>query len=363
MSGTGPKDMSEKNTTLIARMQARAATSAPSPSDGEQPRKKVTAPGVLADFAGQVNAAVMRAEKAEAELERLKTTQGSSEELAEARRKLTEAEEALATARNSQPPRRAKLDDLHEVAGRRRKLTAEQYEELRENLKNNPLAHPVTVRIRQGGGYEIISGNNRTAIYRELGRDEIDVTIQDLTDDETDRTAFYSNLLQPTLTDYEKYLGFKNRMARMGYNQTQVAIEAGVRQNYVSFLMTFDGLPPEAREVIATKPSIIGGATVEKLAKLAKAGKGAKVIEAIEKLSTGEIKTEADAVHHANTVVARPTSRPEPVVIRQGRHKYCELIHSDKTVRLSFANQDEASAVMAELKNILETRAKAAKEQ
>lgn len=359
MNGTGPKDMVAKNSGLVGRMKELAA--ATPTQDGEKPRQKITAPGALAGMAGQVNAAVMRAEAAEAELERLKALQGSNEELAEARQKLAEAEEALATARNSQPPRRAKLDDLHEIPGRRRKLTAEQYEELRENLKNNPLAHPVTVRIRQEGGYEIVSGNNRTAIYHELGRTEIDITILDLTDDETDRTAFYSNLLQPTLTDYEKYLGFKHRMEKMGYTQTQVAAEAGVKQPYVSSLMAFDGLPPEAREFIADKPAIIGASAVEKLAKLAKAGKGDKVIEAVQKLSTGEIKTENDAVHHAAaaSAPARPV-RPEPVVIRRGRSKYCELVRSNKIISITFSTPEEATSIMAEVQKILEARAQKA---
>ncbi len=358
----GAKDMKAKNTDLLAAMQARAASGGVQKKLPETPEEARTGPGQLAIFSGQLADAISRAEAAEAEVERLKANQGSSEALAEARAKLAEAEAALATALESQPRRKAKLDELHEVPGRRRKLTPEQYAELRANLEHNPLAHPVTVRVRPQGGYEIVSGNNRTTIFRELGREEIDITVLDLTDDEVDRAAFYSNLLQPNLTDYEKYIGFKQRMERTGLNQTQIAAEAGVSQPYVSGLMAFDELPPEALLSIADAPAKFGATAVAKLAALAKAGKEAKVVEAVQKLVTGELKSQDAAVHHASAkeAVIR-AKKPEPLVIRQGKAKYCEVLRADKTLRLSFATADEAEATMAAIQKVLEERAKAAK--
>ncbi|KAI5912020.1 ParB/RepB/Spo0J family partition protein [Azoarcus sp. PA01] len=355
----GAKDMKSKNTDLLAAMQARTASGGVAKRLPEKPDEARTAPGQLAIFSGQLADAMARAEAAEAELAKLKAEHGSKEALAEAHRKLAEAEAALATALESQPRQKAKLDELHEIPGRRRKLTAEQYAELRENLRHNPLANPVTVRLRPEGGYEIIAGNNRVSLFRELGRDEIDINILDLDDDETDRTAFYSNLLAPSLTDYEKYLGFKGRMEKKKLRQAQVAAEAGVSQPYISSLMAFDELPEEALACIADAPALFGAKAVQQLAQLTKQGKAAKVIEAVQKIVTSELSQVA-AVQQAKAsdTLKRP-ARPEPITFRQGKTKYCEALRSDKTVRLSFASAEEAEATFALITQLIKERASA----
>lgn len=65
------------------------------------------------------------------------------------------------------------LDALVEVHGRRRKLTSEQFQELKSNLAQHALATPILVRALAGDRYEIVAGHNRVAAYRELGRSTI----------------------------------------------------------------------------------------------------------------------------------------------------------------------------------------------
>lgn len=301
-----------------------------------------------------------RADAAEAELANLKATHASKDNLAEAHRKLAEAESVLATALESQPRRKARLDELHEVPGRRRKLTAEQYAQLRENLAHNPLVHPVVVRVRAAGGYEIISGGNRSAIYRELGNEEIDITIRDFSDDEADRVAFYSNLLQPDLTDYEKYHGFKQRMALKGFSQTQVAAEAGVSQPYVSALMAFDELPQEALAHIKDAPDKFGFNAITALVRATKLGHGAKVVEAIQKVVTGELN-QAAAVRYARAT-DRKHKRPDPVTIKQGTRNYCKALRASETsIRLDFTDAAEAGTTFELITELLNQRAKQVK--
>lgn len=345
----GSKDMQLKNTDLLAAMQARAASNVQQRKLPDRPEEARTGPGQLAIFSGKLADALARAEAAEAEVERLKLG-GESTELIHARAKLVEAEAALTAALENQPRHKANLDELHEVPGRRRKLTTEQYNELRDNLANNPLAHPVTVRARPEGGYEIISGNNRVAAYRDLKRHEIDITVLELTDDETDRTAFYSNLLAPTLTDYEKYLGFKARMTKTGYSQMQLAAEAGVKQPYISMLMTFDAMPAPAIDIIAQEPEKFGAKAIHSLAKLARRGNTEAVVEAIQKIASEGVG-QGEAVRQASTRPQR-AKRPEPMVIRQGKLTYCKALRTGtNSIRLDFAesiNADEIFQAIAE---------------
>jgi len=134
------------------------------------------------------------------------------------------------------------LTDLHEVPGRKRHLTIEQLSELKANLANNPLTTPIAVRRREEGGYEIIAGHNRVNAYRELGRTKILSVVFEMTEDEAERSAFYSNLLSPSLPDFEKFMGLRARMEHGKLTQEQVAKEAGVTQQSVSLLLSFSGL-------------------------------------------------------------------------------------------------------------------------
>ena len=368
----GFKSMREKSKGILDAVEERRAkgeqpVGKPAP---ETPLHARTSPGRMFGLQDAILQAEERAKKAEEELEHLKASAGSSVELEAAMARLQqtesalkEAEEALQEAMKNQPVRKAKLAELHEVPGRRRKLSQQQYEELRENLRHNPLTNPVTVRIREEGGYEIVAGYNRVSCYRDLDRDEIDINILDLDDDETERAAFYSNLLAPSLPDYEKFVGFRSRMERHGLTQTQVAEEAGVSQPFISSLMTFGDLPVEALATIAEAPELFGAKAIQQLAKFAKQGRGGQVTEAVRKIATGEL-TQSAAVQFAGAspVAVRP-ERPVPVMIRQGKSKYCEVVRAEKTIRLSFASADEAEATFAAIREVLERRASSAQQQ
>ena len=186
------------------------------------------------------------------------------------------------------------LSALHEVAGRRRHLTIDQYAELKENLRSNRLVTPITVRARPDGGYEIISGHNRTAIYREIGRDKIIASVlADASDYVAESSALYANLLQSDLTDFEKYLGFKRLIALTGHSQQKVAIEAGVSKQALSRWMSFGDLPVEALRVIAGAPEKLGANAAEALSILVSQGKSDAVTEAVKAIVDGTLTQDA----------------------------------------------------------------------
>lgn len=363
---TGIRSAREKSRGMLDNVEARIArgeapVGKPAP---ENPLQAKTSPGRMFGLQEKIFQAEERARVAEERLEALKSSSGSSEALQKAEEQvrtteaaLHEAEAALQAALRNQPQRKAKLSELHEVPGRRRKLSPQQYEELKANLKHNKLTNPVAVRFRVAGGYEIIAGHNRVAIYDELGRDEIDINILDLDDDEVDRAAFYSNLLAPSLPDYEKFVGFKARMDKKGLTQSELAKEAGVTQPYISTLMSFEDLPAEALEYVAQAPELFGTRVVPKFAALARQGKVEAVVEACKQIATaGVAQTVALKTAEGRTSAAKP--RQAAIKVRLGKSTYCEIQHSDRTLKLSFASSEEAAATVAAVQKFLEDRAK-----
>lgn len=265
--------------------------------------------------------------------ERVKEAEASNAEL---RRKL------------ASQPTEVPLEQLDEKPGRKRKLTPEQFEELKENLRSNPLVHPVAVKALGNGRFEIVSGHNRVDAFRALGRAAVPVVVVDIEEESLDRTAFYANLLQPSLPDFEKYLGFRREKEKTGATQKELAQAAGVPESTVSMLFAFEHLPERARRLIEDRPDGIGMNCAAELARLARDGAAERVVEAVELLVSGKL-TQKEAVGHAGRRPARLPPTPaagKPVKVRAGRLDFCQYVSRGTTLRIDF--KDEEHRVEAE---------------
>lgn len=264
--------------------------------------------------------------------ERVKNAEAANEEL---RRKV------------DAQPTEVDLELLDEKPGRKRRLTPDQFEELKENLRNNPLVHPVAVKRLSNGRFEIVSGHNRVDAFRALGRHTIPVVVVDIEDEILDRTAFYANLLQPSLPDFEKYLGFKREKEKSGATQKELAKVAGVPESTVSMLFAFESLPERARELIEDRPAGIGMNCAAELSRLARDGAAERVVEAVELLLSGKL-TQKEAVTYAARKPAAPAPRATasaPVKIKAGRVEFCQYVARGSTLRIDFkAEIDRAEA-------------------
>lgn len=284
--------------SLTSRQAEKARSISLDDDDGTGPlqvRTPRTAPGQLMDLQGKY---------------------------ANAKDRIRELETLLAQGRSLDIP----LDQLHSVPGRRRKLTDEQFSELVENLRNNPLVQAITVRPRTQGGFEIVSGHNRVEAYRLLGRDSITAVGLETNEDLVELSAFYANLLQPSLPDYEKYLGFKRRQEQTGKSQADLAAEAGVPATTVSDLFSFDKLPAEALAHLEAKPQILGSKAATKLAQATELGNGQLVIEAVQMLAKDSRYTQAQAIAHASKAKAQGTvTRAQARLIKNGKQTFCKI--------------------------------------
>lgn len=250
------------------------------------------------------------------------------------------------------------LTDLHEVTGRRRHLTPEQFSELKTNLSNNPLTSPIAVRRRKEGGYEIVAGHNRVQAYRELGRERIMSVVLELTEDEADRSAFYSNLLSPALPDFEKYMGLRARIEHGKLTQEQVAREAGILQQSVSLLMSFSGLPKAALTILESVPNkgLLGASAASKLSHIARNGKQGRVVDAVQQLVDGKLSQAAAVSYAAREDKTKPQT-PAPLVIRSGKRSFCTFWRGERDIRISFSDPVEEE-LRAELQAVVEKHAK-----
>ncbi|WP_087042836.1 ParB/RepB/Spo0J family partition protein [Caballeronia ptereochthonis] len=234
------------------------------------------------------------------------------------------------------------LDSLVEVNGRRRKLTSEQFQELKSNLAQHALATPILVRALPDARYEIVAGHNRVAAYRELGRRTIRANVASIEESEIEFAAFFSNLLSPSLTDFEKYWNFKRLQELSGLSRTEISESAGLSKSHVTRIFSFDALPEAAKTALAEKPERLGSNAAQKLAALTEAGKSEKVVEAVRRLIDDDNFTQDRAVAF---VAEKPrTAAPSSTVVRSGRRKVCEISTRNGVVGVRFFEKDASDA-------------------
>jgi len=257
------------------------------------------------------------------------------------------------------------IAELVEVPGRRRYLTTEQFDELTENLRNNPLVTSITVRRLGSNSYEIISGHNRVHAFKVLGRDRIDAKIVESDEDQATLSALYANLFQPELPDFEKYMGFMEIEAKFpNVSREEIAKNAGISKQHTYRIMSFNGLPDESKAILKESPALLGATAAQELAKLAGAGRGAQVTIAIEKLRNREFDQKQAVEYAAKDQTARDDAKSkkstkiEPIRIMSGRSLYCNILRADKILRIVFNSADEAAAVQKSVEDILTEFAK-----
>lgn len=237
------------------------------------------------------------------------------------------------------------LSRIIKVPGRQRPLTPDERAELKANLKKNKLAHPVTVLPETEAGFELLSGYNRVEIYEELDRKTIKAFVIDVEPEKVKVLAFYANLLAPSLPDFKKYQGLKERQEETGFTYEQLEEESGLSMSTISRLFQFDSLPAAVHQVLEQNPFVLGATAAVGLAKASAAGRGDLVLEAVNKLveaaGNKEIKfTEENAVAYANgskPAAAKPQARPE-LVVKQGKRNFAKLSVRGDQVTIKFAD-------------------------
>ncbi len=221
-------------------------------------------------------------------------------------------------------------------------ISEDKVSELVDNLSRNPLSSPVVLRRGRQGRLELIAGRHRIEAYKRLGRQEIEATLRDLTDDDAEKLVFYDNLFAPSMTDFQKYLGFSQRKARLGLTQEQLAQESGVSRVVVTKLLSFDGLPESVFAALKENPRTIGANAAAEFVALARKSPDL-AIQAIYAIALGDM-TQKAAIAWLKAGGAAKTEAPRPAatkaLIKSGRTKYAALVQRENRLVITLNTQD-----------------------
>ena len=94
-------------------------------------------------------------------------------------------------------------------------LMDEDMEQLVESIKRNGVMTPATVRLKENGRYELISGHRRKKACELAGLETIKCEVKDLTRDEAIIIMVESNLQRSVILPSEKAFAYKMRLEAM----------------------------------------------------------------------------------------------------------------------------------------------------
>lgn len=246
------------------------------------------------------------------------------------------------------------IASIIEVEGRKRTLSKLDFESLKANIEKNGIIHKLVVRSVGGGKYELVAGHNRLEALRQLGHQDAAVEIVDMDARKVAKNALYSNLFQSSLSAFEKYLGFKEIRDITNETHQQLADGAGVSQQQVTSLFSFDLFPQSAKELLKKHPNILGYDAASQISKVDES----KLLNILNRLALKEI-TEKRAVEEAlktnGKAVDPVTNQYQKIVVRRNKAEVATIKYKSNLVSITVKDESLAPVLLEKIKALLES--------
>jgi ParB family chromosome partitioning protein len=164
----------------------------------------------------------------------------------------TPAPVAAAPARNTGDGLRTlPIEDVHPAPGQPRKSFDDaRLDELAASIRAQGIIQPLVVRVREGGGYELIAGERRWRAAQRAGLHEVPAVVRDVAGKRAFEMALVENLQREDLNPIEEALGFERLCEEFGYTQEALAARVGKDRSTVANALRLLRLPDDVRELV-----------------------------------------------------------------------------------------------------------------
>jgi ParB family chromosome partitioning protein len=169
------------------------------------------------------------------------------------------------------------IEDVHPAPGQPRKQFDDvRLDELAESIKAQGIIQPLVVRLREGGGYELIAGERRWRAAQRAGLHEVPAVVRDVAEKRAFEMALVENLQREDLNPIEEAQGFQRLIDEFGYTQEALAGRVGKDRSTVANALRLLRLPTPVRALVVEGRLQMGHA---------RALLGLEQVEAIERLA------------------------------------------------------------------------------
>jgi ParB family chromosome partitioning protein len=143
------------------------------------------------------------------------------------------------------------IEDIHPMRGQPRKSFDDaRIDELAASIRAQGIIQPLIVRLRDGGGYELIAGERRWRAAQRAGLHEVQVVVRDTAAAAAFELAMVENLQRQDLNPIEEAEGFDRLIRDFGYTQESLAARVGKDRTTVTNALRLLKLPSGVRALV-----------------------------------------------------------------------------------------------------------------
>lgn len=116
----------------------------------------------------------------------------------------------------------------------RRSFSMDELEGLAQSIHENGMLQPISVRIREGGGYELIAGERRLRAAGMIGMATVPCIVIRAQSEQSAVFALLENLQRENLNFFEEARAIESLMNHYGLSQEEMALRLGKAQSTLS---------------------------------------------------------------------------------------------------------------------------------
>jgi ParB family chromosome partitioning protein len=158
---------------------------------------------------------------------------------------------ALAGRAGGEGLRTVAIEEVHPSSSQPRKSFDDvRLGELAESIRTQGIIQPLVVRVRSGGGYELVAGERRWRAAQRAGLHEVPVVVREIAEARAFEMALVENLQREDLNPIEEAEGYQRLLAEYGYTQESLASRVGKDRSTVANALRLLKLPSGVRELV-----------------------------------------------------------------------------------------------------------------
>lgn len=187
------------------------------------------------------------------------------------------------------------------------RTTLGNLEELTSSIREKGVLEPILVREREGGKYEIISGERRFRAATAAGLEEIPAIELDADDREVLEIALVENIQRKDLTPFEEAEGFWVLQQKFGYTHEKISQVIGKSRTTITETLQINDIPDRIR--VLCRQAGISSKSV--LVQIARAGDEAAMERMVARIAAGEMSRDEARKQTSKKASSAKAGRPK----------------------------------------------------
>lgn len=143
----------------------------------------------------------------------------------------------------------------------RKTVDEESLNELAQNIKEQGILQPITVRNNPLVGLEIVCGERRYRAAKVAGLDTVPCIVRDMTDDEAFDVMIAENLQRKDVEPLEEAAAFRQLVEKRGYDVESLCQRFGKSEKYIRIRLKLNELIEPFKELLVNDTIKIGHAS------------------------------------------------------------------------------------------------------